>query len=283
MVLKGAQALAAPMSIYSGHWQISEDLSKQQNLSELADYLERSYEHAVDVNAFRAALAVGWYFDSNIPTGYGAGSSGALIAAIFDQFGKKNHLNLLELKTLLGGMESFFHGSSSGVDPLICYQQETYLLEGKNSIKAVSLPSWSSQQYSFFLVDTGIKRKTGTYVNLFLKQCEETTYMNRIRHEGIPLSNRAIKHFLAADFDQLYNDFAAISTFQWDCFGRMIPQTMHSPWLMGMRGAAFKLKICGAGGGGFLLGMTKDLVATQAIFPDLILINDELKSSHHSI
>ena len=59
------------------------------------------------------------YFDSSIPQGYGVGSSGALVAAIYDQYAL-NKITVLEnltkdklvqLKTVFAAMESFFTGN----------------------------------------------------------------------------------------------------------------------------------------------------------------------------
>ena len=43
----------------------------------------------------------------------------------------------------------------------------------------------------------------------------------------------------------------------------MIPTDFRAIWLDGLANNLFKLKLCGAGGGGFLLGMTFDFKKTQ--------------------
>ena len=62
----------------------------------------------------------------SIPTGYGVGSSGAIVAAIYEHYirdeyeilnkTKKNRISDLIKNFSL--MESFSHGKSSGLDPL---------------------------------------------------------------------------------------------------------------------------------------------------------------------
>jgi mevalonate kinase len=55
------------------------------------------------------------YFDSSIPQGYGVGSSGALVAAIYDKYAQNKitvlenltREKLLELKIFFSQMESF--------------------------------------------------------------------------------------------------------------------------------------------------------------------------------
>jgi mevalonate kinase len=56
------------------------------------------------------------YFDSTIPQGYGVGSSGALVAAIYDKYAQDKitvlenltREKLLQLKNIFSQMESFF-------------------------------------------------------------------------------------------------------------------------------------------------------------------------------
>ena len=55
------------------------------------------------------------YFDSSIPQGYGVGSSGALVAAIYDKYAHDKitvlenltREKLLQLKSIFAQMESF--------------------------------------------------------------------------------------------------------------------------------------------------------------------------------
>ncbi len=62
------------------------------------------------------------WLDSDIPQGYGLGSSGSVCAAIYDAFGRRElPLTLDEGLAMFARMEAYFHGSSSGVDPLISY------------------------------------------------------------------------------------------------------------------------------------------------------------------
>jgi mevalonate kinase len=57
------------------------------------------------------------YFDSTIPQGYGVGSSGALVAAIYDKyaqdksrFSRTHSRKIITVKNIFSQMESFFHG-----------------------------------------------------------------------------------------------------------------------------------------------------------------------------
>ena len=62
-------------------------------------------------------ITAGMYFDSSIPQGYGVGSSGALVAALYDKYAQDKitvlenltREKLLKLKAIFSKMESFFH------------------------------------------------------------------------------------------------------------------------------------------------------------------------------
>ena len=89
-------------------------------------------------------LSKGLYFDSSIPKGYGVGSSGALVAAIYDCYALNKitvlenltRQKLLKLKSVFSEMESFFHGKSSGLDPLNSYLSLPILISSNNNIQA---------------------------------------------------------------------------------------------------------------------------------------------------
>ena len=116
-VLCGSQALALPLAQFGGQWRFSNNLKKQYDLPQLAHYIAQQ-ALPIDTAALTEALAQGLYFESNIPRGYGAGSSGALVAAIFECFGTEKMVNLTDIKRTLGLIEAYYHGASSGFDPL---------------------------------------------------------------------------------------------------------------------------------------------------------------------
>ena len=67
--------------------------------------------------------------DSNIPIGYGLGSSGAVTACIYERYAVKT-TKQETTRTRLAQMESFFHGKSSGIDPWVSYSQQSWLFQG---------------------------------------------------------------------------------------------------------------------------------------------------------
>ncbi|MGB1431030.1 MAG: mevalonate kinase, partial [Flavobacteriaceae bacterium] len=147
-IIKDAKGLSIPYNFYKGALKISDTKNKKaqssnQKLSEFVDFLEQINSTLVTFNIkqLREDLAKGLYFDSSIPQGYGIGSSGALVAAIYDRYAN-NRITILEnltrdkllkLKEIFGQMESFFHGKSSGLDPLNSYLSLPILINSKTN------------------------------------------------------------------------------------------------------------------------------------------------------
>lgn len=271
-ILRGSAALALPLPLFRGQWAYASPENApalQRNLRAWCQYLSEqqskgTLEAKLDLERFAQDLDAGLYFDSNIPNGYGAGSSGALCAALYDTYAfspiqQEDAPRYVELKRMLGQMESFFHGSSSGTDPLIVYLNRPVLLHADGKIEAITVPDWPELEvgFQFFLLDTGISRSTGEWVNLFLNRCEEESYLRSIQQELIPFTDQAISAFCTGDWGNLFPIWQQISAFQQDHFAPMIPDHLQALWAEGLSKDQFALKLCGAGGGGFVLGMGK--------------------------
>ncbi len=275
-VLKGSDALAIPFPKFHGSWVYTRypEMAEihQMNLSQFADYLEQKSGSIpffeLDIPSFRKELFDGVYFQSNIPLGYGAGSSGALCAAIYDTYAKDKTRNPIQLKQIFSLMESYFHGSSSGFDPLISYLDQTIRIS-KGEMEVIET---ATKTHGLFLIDTNIKRNASEFIQIFMKKCEDADYEKNIREELVPTTTRAIASYLKNDITSLFHQMHDISRFQYLHFREMIPESMVGFWEKGLKGNIFKMKICGAGGGGFLLGMSKNMDKTKAIFKDIGLI-----------
>lgn len=265
-VVKGGNALACPIRNYAGQWIWSgQDASKQYELPEFLNYLQTASLHQpLDVEKLASALADGAYFKSNIPTGYGVGSSGALCAAIYATFGKTNDATDLRVQQEdLALMEQFFHGKSSGTDPLISLLDQAILIDPVAGIQPRRIPSLLPP-YHFFLIDTHQSRKTGPLVQQFLAACEQPAYTERLQQELIPITQFAIDACLSEKWNDLFTYVKAISILQFQQFQAMIPDAFKTLWEESLTADFFSLKLCGAGGGGFILGLTRDLERLKA-------------------
>lgn len=289
-VIRGSHALASPYPHFSGRWQFAgggRANSRQQQLPAFAAYLESleregTLPGALDWRRFQRELAKGLYFDSDIPTGYGLGSSGALCAAVYHRYARKRigrsaREHYGELREQLARLESFFHGSSSGADPLICYLNQPVLLLSNGKIQPTVLPNLpGGTAYRFFLLDTRRRRQTGPLVNHFVEACRRPSFANHVHTQLIPRTNRAIQSMLAGDWPELYEHWAQISDFQWEHFQRMIPDAVRPVWNASLCHEAFSLKLCGAGGGGYLLGFAADYHLASAFLKEHSLQDNTL-------
>ena len=273
-IIQGSQALAVPLPRYSCEWVTAKDLqtgtTSRAALRNLLRYLERLKKEGwmrfeMDLQRFEAEIQAGLYLKSNIPIGYGLGSSGALSAAVYDRFGidkieKEDADRFEDLRLYLGMIESHFHGASSGVDPLICFLNQAVLIKAGGKIERVHTPDLPApSELQFFLLDTKQARQTGPLVELFLQKCEDAHYAQRIDAELIPQTEEAIAAYLNGEWPIMPDLIHQLSHFQWKYFQEMIPKHLRPIWLESLGSDFFKLKLCGAGGGGFLLGVSTDV------------------------
>lgn len=219
-----------------------------------------------DLASFQKDIEKGIFFESNIPQGFGIGSSGALVAAVYHKYAiNKIDLesdrikdDILLLKSILGKMESFFHGSSSGVDPLICYLNLPLLITSKDNIEPVKVSMKNGGKGAIFLIDTGVSRKTEPLVKYYMQRMEEGTYREFVEKQLKPFTNNCIQAFLAGDHETLFGYLTKLSKFQFEHFKPMIPRLFNKIWKRGLDSGEFYLKLCGAGGGGYILGFTQN-------------------------
>lgn len=272
----GSQGLAMPLHHFEGYWSMSVDRKKQYNLLNFAHFLHHLQKSSeaiflINIDDFISDLEAGLYFESSVPQGYGTGSSGVLCAAIYDKYAiekiEPSFLFFNQLKKGFAQMESFFHGKSSGIDPLICYLNEPLLISALG-ITTVSLPNYLMEGNSLFLLDTHIERKAEPLIHWFMNSCEKNDFQEKIKAELAVYNNLAISAFLEGHWTNLMKATHQISEFQLQNLSPLIPLSFHTIWKQGLESDNFKLKICGAGGGGFILGVTKDFNQTKQLLKD---------------
>lgn len=273
-VIQHSMGLCIPYTLFDGKLTFRRDNSAVIDpelkafslfIKQLIDNNQLSYQF--DITSFEFDISQGLYFDSTIPQGYGVGSSGALVAAVFDRYEQENHssLDIGKLKRIFSQLESHFHGASSGVDPLISYLNSPILIKGKNELGSVTLPKFPKGKGGIFLLNTKRSRKTEPLVNLFLEKISNTSFNETCENILKPITNNCIKNFLEADTTSLLENFKHLSEFQYEHLSPMIPKLYRELWSEGITTDDYFLKLCGAGGGGFLMGITKDFQKVKTI------------------
>lgn len=268
-VIQGGTALAAPFRTFGGQWATGKP-ELQQRLQEWGSYLSQlSWAGLLDLQRFAQELNTdGLYFFSDIPTGYGLGSSGALCAACYSRYAfaplsPDDPGNYPALKNYFAEMESFFHGNSSGVDPLISYLDQPVVLmpEQINPIN-FSVPELPWQ---LFLLDSRMPRTTGPLVKHFMERCEDPFFIRLLQGELMPATEEAIHFIRQQRWEELFQAWHEISVFQYRHLGTMIPAELRQAWLDGLSSDHYKLKLCGAGGGGYFLGISANWPLTESL------------------
>lgn len=259
--------------------KFAEDSNKSLRL--FLDYLANLQKRKellfnIDLEAFKMDVDHGLYFESSIPQGFGVGSSGALVAAIYERYAEnriKQNGNLTresfnQLKKIFAQMESFFHGVSSGMDPLNSYMRNPLLIKPDHHIEPVGIPREFSNEGGIFLINTGKPGKTGPLVSLFFDQCKQEGFKKLINDEMIPFTNQSINAILKGEFKEFFKNLKSLSKFLLAHLKPMIPNPFIDIWKLGIDSGTYYLKLCGSGGGGFLLGFAEDLEKAQALLSE---------------
>ena len=278
-IIKDSKGLSIPYSFYNGALKMDDNVSEDaiqsnQNLRLFAKHLQTLEERLVsfDYKSLITHLNEGMYFDSSIPQGYGVGSSGALVAAIYDKYAHEKitilenltREKLLKLKMIFSKMESFFHGKSSGLDPLNSYLSLPILINSNNHIEATGIPSQqSSGKGAVFLLDSGIIGETAPMVNIFMEKMKQEGFRKMIKNQFIKHTDACVDDFLQGDIKSLFKNTKQLSKVVLSHFKPMIPKQFHELWKKGIETNDYYLKLCGSGGGGYILGFTQDIERAQ--------------------
>jgi mevalonate kinase len=290
-IIHDSMGLTIPFDLFKGkltfksrNFTAEQAAESNRHLKEYATFLRskvdnRELNFKFDIEALEKDIEKGIIFDSTIPQGFGVGSSGALVAALYDRYAFDKIIKedtptgeqIIELKSHFAQMESYFHGTSSGIDPLICYLQEPLLINSKTSINKVGMPQGGDEtgNRGIFLINTGNPGKTQPMVNIFLDKCREDGFVNLVRKEMIPFNNNCIKAFLKGEVKELLSNVKELSKFLLEYLNPMIPEKYRHIWKKGIESETFYLKLCGSGGGGYLLGFTEDLEKTRQELKDV--------------
>lgn len=247
-ILHGAQALAKPLELYSAKFHVGE---RDPGLDGFFNHLMKL--GFIDQARLKGFIEKGASFQSDIPQGYGLGSSAALSAASYTLFAERHSEELSILREELARIEDHFHGKSSGLDALCVYLNKAIHIKGEEDIDiAEDCPS----PEDCFIIDSGLRRNTKALVNTYVLKLESEEFKKNVE-ELKEMNARAISSLLEEDQAACRIEFQKISKLQYDYFTEMIPDTIRLIWQKGLDSGDYFLKLCGAGGGGMFLGQGK--------------------------
>ncbi len=280
-IIQGSMGLTIPYAHFNGELRIINknaytDLTfatrSNHALNDYSQYIANLQQTnellvAFDVDGLQDDLKKGLYFESSIPEGYGLGSSGALVAALYSRYVASDvrpHAGMrgdeiLKLKQIFAQLESFFHGTSSGIDPLICYLKYPIHLVNQRTIRPIAIPRNNLGPHdAIFLINTGQAGKTGPLVMRYLQQYKQPVFSHFVDYDLIPLVNQCIMLLLNGETNGFLEHVHRLSALQVEWFREMIPDNMIPAWMHGIDTQSYALKLCGSGGGGYMLGFTRN-------------------------
>jgi mevalonate kinase len=282
-IIKDSKGLAIPFNSYKGALKSAKNLTGEakksnESLANFYNYLVNitSNDVSFDIESLKSDIDNGMYFDSSIPQGYGVGSSGALVASIYDKYAN-NKITVLEnltrdklltLKQTFSLMESFFHGKSSGLDPLNSYLSLPILINSKENIEATGIPSQKEGKGAVFLLDSEQIGETEPMVNIFMNKMKNEGFRKMLSEEFSIHTDACIDDFLQGNIKSLFGNVKKLSKVVFANFKPMIPSAFHRVWEKGIQTNDYYLKLCGSGGGGYILGFTKDFEKAKSSLND---------------
>lgn len=262
-LMYGAMALASPFPRFYGrlafdangtHGQSTEEIRK------LVDHLksktiEQELHFPLDIKKLEDDLSRGLFFDSNIPPQYGVGSSGALVAALFSRYAfpasMGSNLSPEILKANFALIESYFHGRSSGLDPLISYLNKPILIDSQKQIKVVDF-DYHKSGIAMALIDTHTTGATGPLVKHFIDLFNLPEFDQAFHEKFIGANNGCINALMSGDKEDFFSYLEQLVRFEVYHFHEMIPVGYHRLISHAICSKVY-IKLLGSGGGGYLV------------------------------
>lgn len=273
IINKGAHGLALPFHKYNCTLSFEKNENTLAESKEVLKLIHNQIENDEildsrfdEVEFLQDIETENLVINMNIPVGYGLGSSGAICAGVYDHYCHSKKKKTKKIQKLLGKLESAFHGKSSGLDPIVSYLDIAVLVK-ENKTETVDFVLENVKDFHIFLVDTKQARKTAPLVQQFLnKYNTNSDFSTKVNNEIVPLTNEIIEDFINYELSTTYSKIKQLSKLQLENFQDLI-LAKHLPiWEKALKNDDFYLKICGAGGGGFMLGFCKDKEKVLEVF-----------------
>jgi mevalonate kinase len=266
-VLEGSEALASPLNDFYGEWSKDPDPDAipEVDVDALIEHIEKLIDNKIltfDIEQMQEDWDDGWRLSSNIPVGYGLGSSGAFTAALYYKYGVGDFKTMApnKVKRHSALIESFFHGESSGLDPTISiYNKAIHNKYEWEFVDGNIFDPIKDEGLRFFLLDSEQSRSSRSMIAHFKTQTTSPKFRAEVLQPLIEKNQKAIEYTLEGS-RKLWDEFQAISQLEFSHFEPMIIDGIKEIWAeMLVEDAPHLLKLCGAGGGGYYLGLTKDI------------------------
>jgi mevalonate kinase len=266
-LMYNAMALSVPFPKYSGFLDFESDHLHVESNAEIRKFYKhlksadsnKELHFSFDLPRLENDLERGLFFNSSIPQQYGLGSSGALVAALFGKYAFPsnlgNNLSPEILKANFAVLESFFHGKSSGLDPLISYLNKPILINSQKQVIPVDF-DLQKAGLAVALIDTKTTGATGPLVKHFIDLFNLPEFAQAFESQFIPANSGCIESLLNGDKQNFFLHLEKLVRFQLYHFHEMIPAGFHRVISFAHCEKVY-IKLLGSGGGGFLLAFAE--------------------------
>lgn len=262
-LMHDAMAISIPFPKFSGFLDFDTDRTHLESTAEIRQFVEhlesndstQTLHFPFDLERLKNDLKRDLFFNSNIPQQYGLGSSGALVAALFGKYAFPsnlgNNLSPEILKANFAVLESFFHGRSSGLDPLVSYLNHPILINSNKQIVPVEF-DLKQTDIAVALIDTHTSGPTAPLIRHFTDLFNLPEFEQAFERQFIPSNNGCTESLLNGDKEKFFLHLGQLVRFELYHFHRMIPVNFHRVISFAHCNKVY-IKLLGSGGGGFLL------------------------------
>jgi mevalonate kinase len=98
-----------------------------------------------------------------------------------------------------------------------------------------------------------------------MEKLKEEGFRKVMKDQFKKYNDACIQAFLQGDPGALFRNLKPLSSLALEHFDPMIPSGYHELWQKGIDTNAYYLKLCGSGGGGYILGFAPDFEAAAPL------------------
>lgn len=143
------------------------------------------------------------------------------------------------------------------------------LINSKDNIEATGIPSQTADgKGAVFLLDSGIVGETAPMVSIFMENLKDQGFRRMLKNQFVKHTDACVENFLGGDMKSLFSNTKKLSKVVLNHFKPMIPEQFHGVWQKGIDTNDYYLKLCGSGGGGYILGFTENLEKAKQSLKD---------------
>jgi len=101
--------------------------------------------------------------------------------------------------------------------------------------------------------------ETAPMIQIFFEKMKTEGFRTMLVNKFIKHTDACVDDFISGNFNSLFKHLKELSGVVLKNFKPMIPSQFHEVWQKGIETNDYYLKLCGSGGGGYILGFTEDL------------------------